>query len=216
MAGLYLVGSANGRRAEVRRGPVTPPFDLARQPQRPGELCREVRLPAGADQRVTEVRAAAAGVPASLWATLAVESERCVQRSAALFALPDTLVVAALEDAAAEEEPETVARLADGTPSRLCDYARALLNARSREAAAVVGGVVLRPSLTMLTAWSLASRQAGLKLEAWASSHLSETALEPVRWEGSAALSGQTLAEWTVLQAARRLRSARTRAHSAG
>jgi hypothetical protein len=49
---------------------------LERQPQRPGELCREIRLDVGVHKAVVTAAAAAAGVPVSLWATVAVESQR--------------------------------------------------------------------------------------------------------------------------------------------
>ncbi len=191
------------------------PFDLERQPQRPGELCREVHLDAGGHKAVVVARAAAAGVPVSLWATVAVESRRCVALTSALFAVTDAMVAATL-DAAVEEqtypgEPDAASR------SRLSDYGQALGRASALSPKHTLGRVLLRPSLRMLTAWSLASGEAGVALKAWASRLLLEDPVgEPVRWEASAALAGQTLAEWTLVQTARRLRSARTLAQIAG
>jgi hypothetical protein len=190
------------------------PFDLERQPQRPGELCREVHLDAGGHEAVVVTCATAAGVPVSLWATVAVESRRCVALTSALFAVTDAAVTATL-DAAAEEqthpdEPDAASR------SRLSDYGQALGRASAHSPKHTLGRVLLRPSLRMLTAWSLASGEAGVTLKAWASGLLEYPVGEPVRWEASAALAGQTLAEWTLVQTARRLRSPRTLAQIAG
>jgi hypothetical protein len=124
-------------------------------------------------------------------------------------------MVAATLDAAAEEqtypgEPDAASR------SRLSDYGQALVQAGAHSPTHTLGRVLLRPSLRMLTAWSLASGEAGVALKAWASGLLEDPVGEPVRWEASAALTGQTLAEWTLVQTARRLRSARTLAQIAG
>jgi hypothetical protein len=212
MSRLYLVGSA--RQPAGPRSPAwtPPPFDLWLQPQRPGELCREIVLDRATDLDELPGRAADAGVPAPLWATLVIEGERCIGQNASLFKVSREFVVSALDDAAAA----THAEARPGTTSRLMDYARALLDASQVAAVATVGGVLLRPSLRMLTAWSLASEAAGLALETWTRECLVESLCEPVAWEASAALAGQTLAEWTVVQTARRLRPASTLAHSTG
>jgi hypothetical protein len=188
---------------------------LERQPQRPGELCREIRLDVGVHEAVVAVAAAAAGVPVSLWATVAVESQRCVGLTSALFSVPDAVVIAALDDAAAKAQAHPGEQDAVSA-SRLCEYGRALARAGAHLPERTLGGVLLRPSLRILTAWSLASEEAGVALEAWASGLLEHPGGEAVRWEASAALVGQTLAEWTLVQAARRLRCASTFAQIAG
>jgi predicted HicB family RNase H-like nuclease len=215
MSRLYLVGSGRERGGLRPRRWTPAPFDLERQPQRPGELCREIRLDVGVHEAVVAAAAAAAGVPVSLWATVAVESQRCVGLTSALFSVPDAVVITALDDAAAEAQAhpdEQDAVLA----SRLYEYGRALAQAGAHPPERTLGGVLLRPSLRILTAWSLASEEAGVALEAWASGLLEHPVGEAARWEASAALVGQTLAEWTLVQAARRLRCASTFAQIAG
>jgi predicted HicB family RNase H-like nuclease len=216
MSRLYLVGSGRERGGLRPRRWTPAPFDLERQPQRPGELCREIRLDVGVHEAVVAAAAAAAGVPVSLWATVAVESQRCVGLTSALFAAPDAVVITALDDAAAEAQAHPGEQDAVSA-SRLCEYGRALARARAHPPErTTLGGVLLRPSLRILTAWSLASEEAGVALEAWASGLLKHPVGEAARWEASAALVGQTLAEWTLVQAARRLRCASTFAQIAG
>jgi hypothetical protein len=212
---LYLVGSGRERGGLRPRRWTPAPFDLERQPQRPGELCREVRLDIGDHEAVVATAAAAAGVPVSLWATVAVESQRCVELMSVLFAAPDAVLITALNDAAAEAQAHRGKQDAVA-PSRLCEYGQALAQANAYLPERTLGGVLLRPSLRVLTAWSLASTEAGVALEAWASELLKDTVGEVVRWEASAALVGQTLAEWTLVQAARRLRCASAFAQIAG
>jgi hypothetical protein len=215
MSRLYLVGSGRERGGLRPRRWTPAPFDLERQPQRPGELCREIRLDVGVYETVVTAAAAAAGVPVSLWATVTVESQRCVGLTSALFSVPDAVVIAALDDAAAEAQAHPYEQDAVSA-SRLCEYGRALARAGAHTAEQTLGGVLLRPSLRILTAWSLASEEAGVALEAWASGLLKHPVGEAARWEASAALGGQTLAEWTLVQAARRLRCASTFAQIAG
>jgi hypothetical protein len=147
----------------------------------------------------------------SLWATVAVESRRCVDLASRTFAASSAAVTAWLQDAAAIAEEPGMASV-----SRLCQYGRALLQASPAARERSVGGVLLRPPLRMLTAWSLAAEEDGVELEAWTTGMLEAPVGEPVRWEASAALAGQTLAEWALVQAARRLRSASTLAQTAG
>lgn len=207
------MGSEATRAGATPRRRASHAFDLERQPQRPGELCREVRL--DIDQRPIAAAAAAAGVPVSLWATVSVETRRCLELTAAVFGVSATAVCAALEDACTEartgpREPETA------SASRLGDYGEALLRAVPHQTQRAVGGVLLRPPLRMLAAWSLAAEDAGVELEAWATGMLEAPVGEAARWEACAALAGQTLAEWTLVQTARRLRSASTLAQTAG
>lgn len=215
MSHLYLVKSTRERGGLRSRRWTPAPFELERQPQRPGELCREIRLDVGAHDIAVAAAAAGAGVPVSLWTTVAVESRRCVELTSTLFAAPDAVVITALDDAAAEalaHPGEQDAVLA----SRLREYGRALAQAGAHSPERTLGSVLLRPSLRILTAWSLASEEAGMALDAWASGLLNDPVGEVVRWEASAALAGQTLAEWTLVQAARRLRCASTFAQIAG
>lgn len=215
MRQLYLVRPGRERSAHAQPSWTPPRFDLDRQPQRPGELCREIRLRASEHDSAVEAQAAAAGVPSSLWATLAIESQRCLQETASLFGVPGHVVSGALEHAASDGR-KSAAGPSGESPSRLYDYARALVRAGARPARPTIGGLLLRPPLRMLTAWSLSCHATGLPLEAWATLHLAEAINEPVNWEASAAQAGQTLAEWIVVQTARRLRSTSTLAHTAG
>jgi hypothetical protein len=184
-----------------------PPYDLARQQQRPGELGREVVLDIGRDScREIERRAAAAGVPATLWATLAVEATR----SAALvettfgFTAVETLSAAAAEAAAA------------GRRSRLSDYADALRAATPRDPVAVIAAIAVRPGLASATAWEAEAAAAEVALDVWLVLAIDRAPARFVAWEAAAADEGRSLPEWALVHAARRCRSARTPAQIAG
>jgi hypothetical protein len=213
---LYLVESPQSprRKGQTARRWSAAPYDLARQPQRPGELCSEIRLTTPAPDPTMAQRARASGLPIVLWATLAVECQRVLELVIRSFELPPALALQTL-DAASAKPPLTIKDRSSGSGSRLSDYARALLNARPLSASVELGPVMLRVSTTMITAWMLACEQAGESLEDWASEQLTRPPRELVRWESSAAAGGQTLAEWALLQAARRLRCASTLAQTA-
>jgi hypothetical protein len=211
MSGLYLIGSS---RQPPPRAVVwsLPPYDLDAQPQRPGELCDELRLDDPHLAARVEDLGARAGVPALLWATVAVEASRCVTTAGELLDTPAETLIAWLDEAASHPTPS----LETLPVCRLLDYAAALMRATPRRPRARIGPLLLGPSQTMLTAWTLASIQAGLRLDEWALNQLARAPACALSWEASAALSGRTLSEWVVAQAARRLRSASTLAQAIG
>jgi hypothetical protein len=211
MAALYLVGSTGDQRSSATTRRKLSPYDLDTQPQRPGELCSELRLDAPALAAQVHDQAARAGLPSALWSTLTVESRRCVEVAAGLLGLSPAVVSGLLDAYAGYEQP-----FSPPPVSRLGDYALALRAARPRAATRTVGALLLRPSTTQLTAWSLAATSNREGLDAWIVPRLQDAAANLVGWEAAAALGGQTLLEWTLAQTARRLRPASTPAHSTG
>jgi hypothetical protein len=185
----------------------SPPYDLARQPQRPGELGREVVLKLGRDScREIERRAAAAGVPATLWATLAVEAARSVTLVETTLGVT---AVEALSAAAVEARPR-------GRRSRLTDYADALRAATPRDPVAMIATMAVRPGLASATAWEAEAEAAEVALDVWLVLAIDRAPAKFVAWEAAAADEGRSLPEWALVHAARRCRSARTSAQIAG
>jgi predicted HicB family RNase H-like nuclease len=179
------------------------PVNLARQPQRPGELCEELRIDMGrVAAAALENCAAAAGLPNPLWTTLAIEARRCLALAAMEFGIDARL----LDDAASERR---------GGWGRLADYANALRAATPRAATPVHGTIVARPSVLMDSAWRRCAAAAEISLEQWAIRQLRAPAPAGlVEWEAAAAEGGHSLSEWTLVQAARASRSESTSAHS--
>jgi hypothetical protein len=208
------VGSPRAAQRAHRRAWNPSAYDLSRQPQRPGELCTEIYLDGPSGDRGIECGISASGLPAVLSATLAIECHRVLDSASTLFGVPTVLVERLLDIASTELATRSDESM---TPvgSRLTDYARALLDAHRGVATATIGPIVLRVSTTMLAAWQLASEAADEHLEQWAMRRLHAPPQEFVRWEASAALLGQTLAEWALVQTARRLRPASTLAQTA-
>ncbi len=156
-----------------------------------------------------ERRAAVAGLPAVLWATLAVEATRSTTLVVSVFSLPDVVVGEVLSTAAAEA-------LAAKRQSRLSEYANALRAAVPRPQAGVAGGFALRPGLVSATAWEAEAERTGLTPNAWALRAIAESPEGFVAWEAAAADEGRSLPEWALVQAARRRRSASTPAQITG
>jgi hypothetical protein len=189
---------------------VLPTFDLVVQPQRPGELCEELRMEATAAVRhTTDQRAAAAGVPSPLWTSLAIEASRVVTTTADLLGLPQITIVDLLDIAAERGESREIA----GT--KLAAYALALRSTQPRSPTKAIGPLLARPSTTMMTAWAASARNDGLTVEEWALANLAATPPDFLLWEASAAEAGQTMLEWALIQAARRSRSDNSAAHPA-
>jgi hypothetical protein len=156
-----------------------------------------------------EERAALAGMPITLWSTLAVEASRSVALATTSFGLSERVVEEMLASAASVQ-PDAPRH------SRLTDYARALRQARPRDAVGTSGAVALRPSLGSATAWRVAAAESSVSLEEWIGRRVVAPPAEFVTWEATAAEAGRSLPEWALLQAARRLRSASTPAQIAG
>jgi hypothetical protein len=116
-----------------------------------------------------ERKAAHAGVPGPLWATVAVEARRCASATGGLLEVPTVSIAGWLDETATVQ---CVAGDPSAMPSRPGDYAWALLQRAPRRARTRIGPLLLRASETMLTAWMLASAQTGLAPEQWAAEQL--------------------------------------------
>ena len=186
------------------------PFDLFVQPQRPGELCQDLRLvaPASVLTAVTD-DAAAAGVPPGLWLTVAIEATRAVELAAEVLQVSRDLVVDQLNAASVHADGVAPVR------TRLTDYAFALRSTKPSPPIRALGTLLARPSITALTAWSRSAEKAGVSLQEWALAAVQAAPRQALDWEVCSAEAGQTLAEWTLVQAARRRRSASSAAHPA-
>jgi hypothetical protein len=202
MSNLYVIGQGKGK-ARPATSWSSAAYDLERQPQRPGELCSEILIPRAACDQEVCLDAARSGLPEALWATLAVEGYRVADGAMRTTGLPAETLIELLDETAA-------CNLHGVTETRLAAYARALCGAEERKVTRAIGPLLLRPSMTILAAWSLASSCVGCPVEDWARDCLRRRSGAVVAWEISAASSGQTLAEWAMVQAARRLRSRRT------
>ena len=181
------------------------PYQLARQPQRPGELCEEVVLSLGAKRaEAFEARAAAAGLPAALWLTLAIETQRCLRVLSCALG-DDPLTVS--RQMQCEHAPRVDAH------TRLADYATALRAARPRPSTAVTSRLAARPSLSLLAGWRSEAARANTSVESWAIDQLTNPLPERfVEWEADAAIAGHSLLAWMLLQAACAMRASSTAA----
>lgn len=206
---LYLVGPRRVR-PHARSRPEQGPYDLALQPQRPGELGRETVV-SPTPEHATEIerRASVAGLPTALWSTLAVEATRSISLVAAVLGIPPLVAETALSSAARKAEPPQ-------RRSRLNDYASALRAAVARDPCPFIGGVALRPGLASVTAWEAEAAAAEMPLEAWILRAIAAAPDGFVAWEAAAADRGYSLPEWALVQAARRSRSASTPAQIPG
>jgi hypothetical protein len=166
------------------------PVDLERSPYRPGELPESLRVEldrrsAGRARR----RAAADGVPVSLWVRAAVEAGRARDLLADSTRCTSEEIDALLLEAA------------------ICTEAPRGISALERYAAAVISGLtpggsasgpsleVLLPS-EMLLAWRLAAGGSALSMEAWVAAMISRAPAGVTRLEARAAAEGESLAAW--------------------
>jgi hypothetical protein len=162
------------------------------------------------DAETFESRAASAGLPASLWATTAIEATRSIKLVETSLSLPITEIHELLSIAA-------TSRQGMQRRSRLNDYAHALRLAAPRPPAATgLRGIALNPGLASATAWKSEADAVGVSLEAWLKSAIVAAPDGFVAWEAAAADEGRSLSEWALVQAARRRRSASTPAQTAG
>lgn len=174
------------------------PLDLWSQRQRPGEFCRPLPLrPGSTATGIAEAAAAAAGLPIELWVTIAIEASRCV----------DVLVQCGFERQAAvcllDEQAKNLSNNSKSTcRTRLAAYADALVEAQPRSIANRVGALEAKPSLQMLTAWSMAAESTAQCIEDWASARI-QGPTRAVAWEAAAAAAGTSLGEWTLYAALR-------------
>jgi len=206
---LRLVSeTASGLAGRDRRSQAA--YDLVRQPQRPGDLCGEVVLTVPADDSARyEEEASRLGLPVELWATLAAEASRSIATVCALTGKSGYAATGLLDEAALDSG-------VDFHRTRLNDYAKALRTSSPRPTVKSLGRIALRPSLSALTAWEVEAERIGTSSQAWALAAVESATGGFVGWEAAAADRGQSMVEWATLQAARRRRSERARAHRAG
>lgn len=176
-------------------------FDLEVHPLRPGFAHESVQLvlePRLAD--VVERAAAADGLPTSLWAGIAIESER-VLSAVARDATSDSAVLARFLDDAALQRHDG---LAHQRGRRLVRYALALRGPAPREPEQASQPLIVPVAQHSLIAWELAAGAEGEAVEQWAAKLIARLPTKRGCWESAAALAGQTLGEWITAQAARR------------
>jgi len=181
---------------ENRRRESTGALRLDERSRRPGLAHEELTLELDRElaARVT-AQAASDGVPAPLWAVIAIESERA--RLATVTGHPQEELSRRLDwIARRHREPPRETRLAA--------YAAAL-----RRASDPTDLGALRPPLALLVpyhslvAWEIAAEDAGAPLEEWARNQLGVAGRGRSLWEAAAAEAGQMLAEWVAVHAAR-------------
>jgi hypothetical protein len=181
-------------------------FDLRMHPMRPG-LAHEhlaLTLKAPIAEAVAEA-AHAEALPRGLWAGIAIESERALRVSAANHGVR----VAHLQRCLDALSVQAGCPLPGGHGRRLLAYARAircgvtgLPDRLAEESLAVT------VAYHTLLAWDREATSEHMDTRSWAQAVLAAVPVGRASWEAAAAQSGQTLAEWVALQAARRASSA--------
>jgi hypothetical protein len=155
---------------------------------------------------------AADGVPPALWLSIAIEAERCLGRAAAALSLRPEEVAAACDDASDTTLKPTGVNALD----RLREYASALRRGEAEGAALVGSSVLLTPAMHVGAAWAAEACSAGIGLDRWVGAAASSLPPGRIAWEAASAAAAQSLAEWTLAQAARRRRAASTSAQATG
>lgn len=179
------------------------PIDLRRQPTRPGVTHSEIqlRLPVELATKVL-ANAAEERLPVAVWAGLVIESERALDQ-----AQREGQQAEALRD-----ELDRLARVQQppvpGAASRLAEFGRSLRKDQRRPELAPdlqnSARLVARVPYPALTAWRRAAIESGQSVDEWATAKLTQLPRVRYLWEASAAERGETLAEWVLVQAARR------------
>jgi hypothetical protein len=175
-------------------------FDLDVQPLRPGVAHESIELvlePGLAD--AVEEAAAADGLPTSLWAAIAIESERALRALASTTAATPAALMRMLDDTARHRE----GGLAHQRGRRLVRYALALDARAPRARGPAQSRLMVAVAQHTLIAWELAAAGGGELVERWATQTLGRLPAGRGSWESAAALVGQTLGEWVAAQAAR-------------
>ena len=182
-----------------------PPFSLAVLPGRPGQgreaLAVEIS-PSNWD-RVVDA-AAAARVPASLMATVWIDSERALQSASVTTGADIRRLVGLLDSASRDAVREERARIQPAGARRLAAYARCVAFGDptvSPPRPEVPSTLPLSPE--QLTSWHAAALDADMQLATWINTKLAAFASGRQSWEAAAALAGVSLGEWVLTQAAR-------------
>jgi hypothetical protein len=193
---------------------TSPSHPLRLQPQRPGQLCSQLRL-AVADQTVKRIEAGAqaAGIPKSLFATLAIDSARHVTATSEMLGIAPLELATTLDAAAAENQAAQL--LATGSLGKFRQYAAALRRGEDPDDPATQQGgpLVAIVSEETIAGWTISAINSGMALADWAGVQLTQASLTPHLWEAAAAHVAQSLQAWILDQAASSSRSATTSAH---
>jgi len=176
-----------------------PPYRVGPRAQRPGELADVVaiRLDAPVHEHAVAL-AKAAALPAALVIVIAVESERALREAADASGFNPSLLATALDERADDEAPSGF-----DPPAirRLRAYAAAVRSGGRTECGRACAAVELALPHRLHARWSTAAQQRGLTFDFWLNQLLGSATTGRERWEATAADAGQTLAEWTALQA---------------
>jgi hypothetical protein len=187
--------------------------DLGAQPQRPGELTATVVI--GLDvptRRYVMQSAASEGLPPSLWLAIAIEAQRCLSCASELLGVSLEELVHELDRAASSSWEN---RHDHPAMARLRAYASVVREGRRGGCmTAVPASLPLSPGLHVAAAWALQAEGIGVNVEQWASHAANALPAGRAAWEAASAAEGQPLAEWILVQAARRRRAASTSAYS--
>jgi hypothetical protein len=178
------------------------PFDLDAQPLRPGVAHDELVIVL--DERLAEAveRAAAAdGLPTSFWASIVIESERALTTVSDDLGFDNDTLAKGLDAAACR--PRFASPAYRGR--RLVRYALALRHRAPRRATLPKLRLSLAVAQHTLIAWELTAQTESRLVADWARDRVAATPGRRALWEAAAAESGQTLAEWVGVQAARRV-----------
>jgi hypothetical protein len=183
------------------------PIDLRRQLTRPGVTHTEVELQVGVELAEAASRVAIEeGLSIPVWIGFVVESERAVEQACSDKREIDELRGCLDRMARASSPP------IPGGATRLAEFGKALRNVGEtppqRSAARLdlrtAAKISARVPYQVVTAWRLAAIESGQPVDAWAIDHLRRLPRGRFRWEAAAAERGETLAEWVLVQAARR------------
>jgi hypothetical protein len=178
--------------------------DLDVRPQRPGELTVPVVVTlAPTGRTAASLCAKRDGVPINLWLVIAIEAERALRNAAARSGVDLEELEARLDHAAGRVLPSDVYE--HPALQALRAYAHALLTMDDSPVPVMATtSVPLNPGLQVAAAWAVEADVSGLEMAAWATERASELPFKSrVAWEAAAASWAQSLAEWTLLQAAR-------------
>lgn len=209
---LRAVGSIPPREPREHDICVGRSLPLASTPQRPGELGAPVWVNLAENARAHAREGCQRDrLPATLWLTIAIESQRCLALAARTVEVSTSEAAAALDEAAAtidltESQVTAVARLRA--------YASAVLTGDRTAGTLLPASLLLTPALHVAAAWALTAQTAGQSVAEWTTAVATACPQGRPRWEAASAATGQTLAEWAVVQAARRSRRSSTSAHS--
>ncbi len=175
-------------------------FDLKVQPLRPGIAHEYLELRLGADTvEAVEKVALGIGVPAELWAAIAIESERALRAAAEASNVARGRLAVALDTASAEPRPTLPAQRG----RRLAAYARMLRRPDASTLPAGMHRLSVAVAYHTMSAWEFDAARTGASVASWASALLAAMPEGRLQWEAAAAEAGQTLGEWSALHAAR-------------